>query len=257
MSSPAPILSARGVSKTYRASGEVVRALLPIDVDIVQGESLGIVGESGAGKTTLLKILLGLTRPDTGAVEFGGSPILARSRGEAMREFRRAVQVVFQDPKASLNPRMRVADIIAEPLESLRIPGVHRARVSELLAAVGLPPDVGHRYPDSFSGGERQRIAIARALAPGPQILFGDEPVSALDVSVRQQIMELLAGLRVRFGLTLVLVSHDLAIVGQLCQRVLILHHGAVVEAGPVAEVFAHPQHTYTQQLLAAVPTLD
>jgi peptide/nickel transport system ATP-binding protein len=163
---------------------------------------------------------------------------------------------VFQDPRSSLDPRMRIGAVVAEPLRSLRVPGDHRARVASVLEAVGLDPDVASRYPAQFSGGQRQRIAIARALAPSPSVLVADEPVSALDVSVRGQVVDLLQRLAVERGLTLVLVSHDIAIVGRLCERTVVLHHGRVVEEGVTATVLADPQEPYTRRLLAAVPQL-
>ena len=172
-----------------------------------------------------------------------------------MNRFRREVQVVFQDPKTSLNPRMRVASIVAEPLRSLKIEGNHVARVNEVLTAVGLDPDVVSRYPDEFSGGQRQRIAIARAIASSPSVLIGDEPVSALDVSVRMQILDLFASLKKLLNLTLVLVSHDLAIVGRLCDEIIVLKNGKVVEAGDTKSVFTNPSAAYTQKLLDSVPS--
>ncbi len=166
------------------------------------------------------------------------------------------MQLVFQDPRSSLDPRMSVDQILREPLESLAIPGDHRMRVAELLEAVGLAPEMASRYPGEFSGGQRQRIAIARALAPSPQVLVADEPASALDVSVRAQIIELLAQLKDELGMTLVMVSHDIAIVGRLCEETVILHDGRIVEQGPTLDVLTAPKDPYTQKLLAAVPQL-
>jgi ABC-type glutathione transport system ATPase component len=230
-------------------------ALDGVDVTVTSGVSLGIVGESGAGKSTLLRLLLGVDRPTSGEVRFAGQA-LGKTPG---RDFRCQAQVVFQDPRSSLNPRMSVAAIIAEPLRSLRI-GKNRAeraeRVAEVLTAVGLHPDDGKRYPHEFSGGQRQRIAIARALAPSPRLLLADEPVSALDVSVRLQIVDLLRELVDSLGLTLVLVSHDLAIVSQLCHEVLVMRHGRVVETGPTSTVLERPTQAYTRALLAAIPQL-
>jgi ABC-type glutathione transport system ATPase component len=248
-----PILA--GHQLTRRFPGRPRPALDGVDVAVRPGTSLGIVGESGAGKTTLLRLLLGVDRPSTGEVHFAGQPLGRAHR----REFRRQVQVVFQDPRSSLNPRMSVASIVGEPLRSLRI-GRDRAeraeRVAQVLTAVGLRPQDGRRYPHEFSGGQRQRIAIARALAPAPRVLLADEPVSALDVSVRLQIIELLEGLVERLGLTLVLVSHDLAIVSQLCQEVMVMRHGRVVESGPTTAVLTEPADDYTRALLAAIPQL-
>jgi ABC-type glutathione transport system ATPase component len=223
------------------------RALTAVDdvsFELAREETLGVVGESGSGKTTLMKLLLGLERPDEGQVTYIGSSL------------RREVQVVFQDPSSALDPRMRVEDIILEPLRILRIEEDHQARLRELLEATGLPPTSARRYPHEFSGGQRQRIAIARALAPRPRVLIGDEPVSALDVSVRAQILNLLEDLRVGFQLTLVLVSHDLSVVRHMTDRVLIMQHGKIVEEGPTLEVFRAPEHPYTRLLLDSIPRL-
>jgi peptide/nickel transport system ATP-binding protein len=248
-----PILEGRQLTRRY--SGRPHPALDGVDIAVRAGTSLGIVGESGAGKSTLLRLLLGVDRPSGGEVRFAEAPLARADR----REFRRQVQVVFQDPRSSLDPRMSVASIVGEPLRSLRLGGdrAERAeRVAEVLTAVGLRPDDGRRYPHEFSGGQRQRIAIARALAPSPRLLLADEPVSALDVSVRLQIVELLQELVERLGLTLVLVSHDLAIVSQLCAEVMVMRHGRVVESGPTATVLTEPADAYTRDLLAAIPQL-
>jgi ABC-type glutathione transport system ATPase component len=223
------------------------RALTAVDdvsFQLAREETLGVVGESGSGKTTLIKLLLGLERPDEGRVTYTG------------QSQRREVQVVFQDPASALDPRMRVDEIILEPLRVLRIEGDHQARLRELLEAVGLPLGSARRYPHEFSGGQRQRIAIARALAPRPRVLIGDEPVSALDVSVRAQILNLLEDLRVGFQLTLLLVSHDLSVVRHMTDRVLIMQHGKIVEEGSTREVFRAPQHPYTRLLLDSIPRL-
>ncbi|AOS64688.1 ATP-binding cassette domain-containing protein [Actinoalloteichus hymeniacidonis] len=257
----APLWEARGLTRRFRApsgnrrGGAGLRtALSEVDLTVREGEALGIVGESGAGKSTLLRLLLGLDRPDAGELHYRGAPLGTSRR--ALRDFRRDVQVVFQDPRGSLNPRMRVSSIVAEPLRSLRIPGDHQARVREVLAEVGLGADAATRFPHEFSGGQRQRIAIARALAPRPKVLVGDEPVSALDVSVRAQILDLLGTLADQHAMTLVLVSHDLAVVGRLCPRVLVLNQGRVVETGPTEQVYSTPTQDYTRRLLAAVPRL-
>jgi peptide/nickel transport system ATP-binding protein len=215
-----------------------------VSLELRRDETLGVVGESGSGKTTLMKLLLGLEKPDAGSIRYLG------------QDLRRDVQVVFQDPASALDPRMRVDQIIAEPLQVLRIAGDHRARVDELMDAVGLPLAYARRYPHEFSGGQRQRIAIARALAPRPRVLIGDEPVSALDVSVRAQILNLLEDLRVGFQLTLVLVSHDLSVVRHMTDRVVVLQHGTIVEQGPTREVFRSPRHAYTRLLLDSIPRL-
>lgn len=223
----------------------VLTAVDDVSFVLRREETLGVVGESGSGKTTLMKLLLGLEKPDLGSITYFG---------EALR---REVQVVFQDPASALDPRMRVGDIIVEPLRVLRIPGDHRARLAELLDAVGLPQAYAHRYSHEFSGGQRQRIAIARALAPRPQVLIGDEPVSALDVSVRAQILNLLEDLRVGFQLTLILVSHDLSVVRHMTDRVLVMQRGRIVEEGPTREVFHAPRHPYTRLLLESIPRLQ
>jgi len=226
------------------APRRVLTAVNDVSFDLARAQTLGVVGESGSGKTTLVKLLLGLERPDEGQVTYTGT---AR---------RREVQVVFQDPSSALDPRMRVQDVILEPLRVLRIDEDHQARLRELLEAVGLPLTSARRYPHEFSGGQRQRIAIARALAPRPRVLIGDEPVSALDVSVRAQILNLLEDLRVGFQLTLVLVSHDLSVVRHMTDRVLIMQHGKIVEEGHTLEVFRAPQHPYTRLLLDSIPRL-
>jgi peptide/nickel transport system ATP-binding protein len=221
-----------------------ITAVDDVSLELRREETLGIVGESGSGKTTLMKLLLGLERPDSGSVTYQG--------GQLHRE----VQIVFQDPASALDPRMRVDQIILEPLRVLRIGGDHRARLAELMDAVGLPMAYAKRYPHEFSGGQRQRIAIARALAPRPKVLIGDEPVSALDVSVRAQILNLLEDLRLGFQLTLILVSHDLSVVRHMTDRVLVLQHGRVVEEGATRDVFRAPQHVYTRLLLQSIPRL-
>ncbi|MBV9328577.1 MAG: ABC transporter ATP-binding protein [Chloroflexi bacterium] len=239
------------VSRRYRlprtslfAPGRLLTAVDDVSFTLGREETLGVVGESGSGKTTLMKLLLGLEKPDAGRVTYHGESL------------RREVQVVFQDPASALDPRMRVGDIITEPLHVLRIPGDHQARLAELLSAVGLPPAAARHYPHEFSGGQRQRIAIARALAPRPRVLIGDEPVSALDVSVRAQILNLLEDLRVGFQLTLILVSHDLSVVRHMTDRVLVMRQGRVVEEGVTREVFRAPQHPYTRLLLESIPRL-
>lgn len=249
------LLVADAVTKHYGPARRRTVALENVSVTVRHGESVGIVGESGAGKSTLLRLLLGLERPSSGVVMLEGRPVDIRDRA-TMRALRRQVQVVFQDPRSSLDPRMRVGRSIAEPLRSLRVPGPHEARVAELLEQVGLEPEMARRYPNEFSGGQRQRIAIARALAPGPSVLIADEPVSALDMTVRQQIIDLLERLATERGMSLVMVSHDMAIVGRLCERVLVMRSGQVVEAGATASVFADPQQEYTRALLDAVPQL-
>jgi ABC-type glutathione transport system ATPase component len=251
----ATLLEARGLAKVYARRGGSLRALEGVDVVVRQGESLGIVGESGAGKTTILNILTGIENPTAGRVTYRGDVLRVDDRAQ-MGRFRREVQVVFQDPYTSLDPRMRVGQIVAEPLRSLRVGADQAARVRDVLSAVGLDPAVVMRYPGEFSGGQRQRIAIARALAPSPLVVIADEPVSSLDVTVRSQILDLLDSLKARLGLTLVLVSHDLAVVGRLCDRVMVLKDGSVVETGATRAIFESPRSAYTQRLLDAVPVL-
>jgi len=214
------------------------------------------VGESGSGKTTLGRLLVGLDYPTAGDVRFEGESIVGRRERE-LRHLRRGVQMVFQDPMGSLDPRMTVGAIVAEPLAGLRAPGDHAARLAALLDAVGLPAGSARRYPHQFSGGQRQRIAIARALAPSPRVLIADEPVSALDVSVRAQVLNLLLDLADDLQLTVVFVSHDLSVVRFLCDRVAVLYQGEIVEQGLTADVYERPQHEYTRTLLAAVPTIE
>jgi ABC-type glutathione transport system ATPase component len=240
--------------RSLRGPAPVRHALRGVSVAVASGDRLGVVGESGSGKTTLARLLVGLDQPTTGDIRFEGRSIVGGRRD--LRPLRRAVQMVFQDPMGSLDPRMTVGAIVAEPLVGLRVPGDHASRVAALLDAVGLPAGAAARYPHQFSGGQRQRIAIARALAPGARVLVADEPVSALDVSVRAQVLNLLLDLVDELALTLVLVSHDLSVVRFLCDRVAVLSQGELVELGPTADVYERPQHDYTKALLAAVPTI-
>jgi len=255
-----PLLEAVDVVKAYRprqALGprEPVRALDGVSLAVYPGDRLAIVGESGSGKSTLARLLLALEAPTSGEVRFAGAPVIAH-RKATLAGLRRAVQIVFQDPLGSLDPRLTVGDSIAEPLRALRVPGDHRARVGELLTAVGLAPGAARRYPHQFSGGQRQRVAIARAIAPGPRVLVADEAVSALDVSVRAQVLNLLDDLVERLGLTLVFISHDLAVVRHLCTRVAVLYRGRLVEDAAADDVYTAPSHPYTRALLDAVPRL-
>lgn len=219
-----------------------------ISLRIGVGETYGLVGESGSGKTTLARILVGLDEPTSGAVEWPGL---------GGTDHRAAVQMVFQDPMGSLDPRMRVGDVIAEPLRALGIAGDHRVRVAELLEAVHLPADAIAKYPHEFSGGERQRIAIARALAPRPDVLVADEPVSALDMSVRERTLHLLGELREEFGLTMLFIGHDLSVVHEVSDRVGVLHDGRLVEEGPADEVLRAPSEPYTRTLVEAIPRIS
>ena len=255
------ILRAEHVGKTFpgRRSGlkapRPVHAVSDISLEIARGETFAIVGESGCGKSTLSRLLLDLIPLTSGTVTFDGTDV-AGMKGAAKRAFRRQAQMVFQDPFASLNPRMTVAEIIGEPiwLEGRLPKRERRAAVLELMQKVGLRPDQADRYPHEFSGGQRQRIGIARALAGRPQLILGDEPVSALDVSVQAQIINLLEQLKTELGLTLVIVAHDLVVVRHMSDRVAVMYLGQIVEVGPVEEIYARPLHPYTQSLLEAVP---
>ncbi|MFI7419828.1 ATP-binding cassette domain-containing protein [Nonomuraea sp. NPDC049684] len=255
------LIEARRLSRVYRRPrtsltrpGAPVHALREVSLTVRRGERFGIVGESGSGKSTLLRLLCGLDRPTGGSVVFDGREITGLPE-RRLRFLRENLQIVFQDPMSSLDPRMRVRDLVAEPLVALGLPV--GGRVAELLEAVGLPASAADRYPHQFSGGQRQRIAVARALAPRPKVLVADEPVSALDVSVRGQILNLLADLVDELGLTLVFVSHDLSVVRHVCETVAVMSGGEIVETGPVDDVWAAPRHPYTRDLLQAVPTLE
>jgi oligopeptide/dipeptide ABC transporter ATP-binding protein len=252
------LLEIRDLAKHYVARGATIKALDGVSFTLARGEVLGIVGESGCGKSTLGRTVLRLVEPTAGSIVFQGEDITRLDR-RAMVSRRRDIQVVFQDPFGSLNPRHRVDEIVGEPLEVHAI-GDRRsraARVAELLALVGLPPDAGRRYPHEFSGGQRQRIAIARALALEPKLLIADEPVSALDVSIQSQIINLLAELRQRLGLAMLFISHDLSVIRHVSDRIAVMYLGRIVEIGTAAELFDAPRHPYTQALLSAVPHTD
>ena len=258
------LIRARNIGRTYRAPRTaaftprtLTQALVDVDIDVDEGSALGIIGESGSGKSTLVRILLGLDAATTGTVTFDGREVDASASARRLHWLRRQTGIVFQDPYASLDPRMSVGRIVAEPLWALGIEGDRRARVAEVLSDVGLDPDAALRYPHEFSGGQRQRIALARAIVHRPRLLVGDEPLSALDVTVRAQILDLLAQLRHRDGLTLVMVSHDIGVVQSLCDQVVVLKDGAVVEEGPTERVLLRPRAAYTRKLLAAIPAID
>lgn len=249
-----PLLELDDVSKTFAlGKRESVHAVRRVSLKLWPGESLGIVGESGCGKTTLTRLILRLDEPTSGTIRILGKEV-TRARERELRPLRRHVQVVFQDPFASLNPRLRVEAIVSEPLEAFGVPSEERRRrVSELLDVVGLPPDAGRRFPHAFSGGQRQRIGIARALALRPKVLVCDEAVSALDVSIQAQILNLLEDVRERYGLSLLFISHNLAVIRYLCQRVAVMHRGEIVELASDDALFEEPLHPYTQGLLSAV----
>ena len=231
-------------------------ALHPTDLEITEGESLGLIGESGSGKSTLVRLLLGLDRPSAGRVIVDGREVDATASARSLHWLRRQTGLVFQDPYASLDPRMSAGRIIAEPLWALGISGDHRARVREVLTQVGLDADMADRHPHEFSGGQRQRIAIARAIAHRPRILVGDEPMSALDVTVRAQVLALFERLRAEEGLTLVVVSHDIGLVQSLSDRVAVMKDGRIVEHDTTDAVLQHPREDYTRALLAAIPVI-
>lgn len=233
------------------------RVLDDVSLSIDEGDSLGLVGESGAGKSTILRLLLGLATPLGGQVLFEGTALTPRDRAQ-MRRFRASVQPIFQDPYSSLDPRQRIDRIVDEPLRSLGLASGADAqrRISEALDAVGLPADTARRYPHEFSGGQRQRIAIARAVVSRPRVLLADEPVSALDVTTRVQVLELLDRLRRENGLSLVMVSHDLTAIASACDRTVVLKDGRVVEQGATSDVLHAPQDPYTRALVDAVPRL-
>jgi oligopeptide/dipeptide ABC transporter ATP-binding protein len=229
-----------------------------VDLDIRRGETFAIVGESGCGKSTLARLILRLIEPTAGTITLEGADITA-ARPDDVRKLRRKMQIIFQDPFSSLNPRMSVGDLIGEPIATHGLAkGADLAReVARMLDLVGLLPEHAERYPHEFSGGQRQRIGIARALACRPSVLIGDEPVSALDVSIRAQILNLLEDLKQELGLTLVLVSHDLSVVRHTSDRVAVMYLGKIVEQASVEALFSDPRHPYTQALMAAVPAPD
>jgi oligopeptide transport system ATP-binding protein len=258
------LLDVKGLTKHFvRKPGlfgrtSIVKAVDDVSFSIDEGEMFGLVGESGSGKSTTGRCILRLIEPTSGQVRFRGDDVLAFSR-ERMRQARRDMQIVFQDPYSSLNPRMRVRDIVEEPLviHGLGSKEERRARVSELFELVGLEPAHLERYPHEFSGGQRQRIGIARALALNPAFVIADEAVSALDVSIQAQVVQLLLDLQTRLKLTYLFIAHDLRLVEDICSRVAVMYRGRIVEMGDTKALFSNPTHPYTRALLSAIPVLD
>jgi len=261
-----PILEVRGLAKHYPAgtrflgrTRDWVRAVDGVDLQIHAGETLGLVGESGSGKTTLGRCILRLLEPTAGSIRFLGQDLLALKPRD-MRRARRDLQVIFQDPYSSLNPRMRVGDIVGEPILIHRLAkdrAERQERVARLLETVGLDAGVMAKYPHEFSGGQRQRIGIARALSVQPKLIIADEPVSALDVSVQAQVINLLMDLQARFGIAYLFISHDLRVVEHVSDRVAVMYLGKIVEEADSGALYRSPQHPYTRALLSAIPTSD
>jgi oligopeptide/dipeptide ABC transporter ATP-binding protein len=256
------LVSVRGLVKHFPVEGsdDVVRAVDGVSFDIFAGETLGLVGESGCGKSTVGRCLLRLIEPTAGQITFAGQDVLSLDK-KRLRQLRREMQIIFQDPYASLNPRMKVGDIVAEPLVIHKLgsprPSDRRDEAAGLLKRVGLDPDYMNRYPHEFSGGQRQRIGVARALALNPKLIVADEPVSALDVSVQAQVVNLLQELQEEFKLTYLFISHGLAVVEHISTRVAVMYLGRIVEIADAAELYARPLHPYTQALLSAIPVPD
>ena len=257
--SPDPLLDVDNLVVEYPVGNKIVHAVSGVSLQIARGETLGLVGESGCGKSTLGRAVLQLRRPVSGRVLFDGQDLTAM-QGDALRLMRQRVQLIFQDPIASLNPRRQIGDIVAEPLiiSGVKDPARRKQLVFEVLSAVGLDPAlVVGRLPHEFSGGQCQRICIARALVLNPEFIVCDEPVSALDVSIRAQILNLLEDMKARYGLTLLFIAHDLAVVKAVSDRVAVMYLGRLCEVGPSGQLFARPAHPYTALLIAAIPVPD
>lgn len=258
MTKPSPLIRVSGLRKYFGDGAQPVRAVDDVSFSIYAGETLGLVGESGSGKSTIGRLLLRLLDPTTGEICYDGQDLARLSQPE-LRPLRSKMQIIFQDPYASLNPRMRIRQILGEALDTHGLaPGAARAaRIAELLELVGLPADCAERYPHEFSGGQRQRIGVARALAVEPGFIVADEPLSALDVSIQAQVVNLIGELKARFGLTLLFISHDLDVVEFLCDRVIVLYLGRIMEIAPTTALYSRPSHPYTRALLAAAPIPD
>ena len=259
MSDRPALLKVEGLCKTFPTRrGGAVRAVQDVRFTLRRGSLVGLVGESGSGKTTVGRCLLRLIEPSAGRAEFDGTDLFALP-SRALRPWRRRMQIIFQDPYSSLNPRMRVASILGEALDAHNLArgAARRDRIAELLTRVGLSPDHARRFPHEFSGGQRQRIGIARALAVEPDFIVADEPVSALDVSVQAQVLNLIQDLQQSLGLTMLFVAHDLSVVEYLCDEVIVMYLGRVVERGPSREVYRRPGHPYTKALIASAPVPD
>jgi oligopeptide/dipeptide ABC transporter ATP-binding protein len=253
------LLSVKSLTKRFPGrNGRIVHAVENVSFDIRRGTTVGLVGESGSGKTTVGRSILRLVEPTSGQAIFDGTDIFALNQRD-MRAWRKRLQIVFQDPYSSLNPRMRIDAILGEALDARGYPrgAARRDRIAELLTLVGLAPEYARRLPHEFSGGQRQRIGIARALAVEPDFIVADEPVSALDVSVQAQVLNLLGELQQRLGLTMLFIAHDLSVVEYLCDEVVVMYLGRIMERGPSRQVYAKPRHPYTKALLATAPVPD
>ena len=253
-----PMIEIIGLKKYFGHEHHPVRAVDDVSFSVARGEVVGLVGESGSGKSTIGRSILKLIEPTAGKIQYQGKDLAGLSP-RAMRPYRRDLQIIFQDPYASLNPRMRIGDIIGEALDThkLKQGAARQARIAELLQLVGLSAEHAKRFPYEFSGGQRQRIGIARALAVEPKFIVADEPVSALDVSIQAQVINLLQDLRQQFGLTMLFISHDLDVVEYLCDRIVVLYLGRVMEIAPSADLYRAPRHPYTEALLGASPRPD